>query len=66
MHSYQAKIDDAFVTIKKIDDIVNQISASYATYHDDIRKLFDTVNEIQSLVQKIKDTLSNIPFLNIG
>lgn len=64
LRSYQADLEEAFNTVRRIDQMVDQLENSYSQYSDKIQQLFDTMEQLQALIQGIRDTLSGIPFLN--
>ncbi len=69
---YSAKVNEAFTTMQKIDDLVDDvqlIKSTYEGYQGQIENVFDTMDELQNLITKAQDLinqLSQLPFVNLG
>ncbi len=62
---YKDEVTEAFNTMKKIDNMVEQLEADYTNYSSKIDEFFDVVNELQTYLDNFKNVVGSLPSIQL-
>jgi len=62
---YKDEVTEAFNTMKKIDNMVEQLEADYNNYSTKIDDFFDVVTELQNYLDNFKSVIGSLPSIQL-